>query len=120
MSDDPVRSALLRLRAIKAAHTLAWAFFAGCIVAIPVASWHGDHRAAAWLSAVVFVEVCVLALNAWSCPLTLVAARYTEERGSNFDIYLPQWLARYNKHIFGPLYVAGVAFALANWARSST
>ena len=45
-------------------------------------------------------------------PLTTVAARCTHERRANFDIYLPEWLARYNKHIFGALYAAGLAFTL--------
>jgi hypothetical protein len=49
------------------------------------------------------------------CPLTDVAARYTDERADNFDIYLPLWLARYNKQIFGPLFAAGLLFTLARW-----
>lgn len=106
------------LTAIKVAHTVVWAFFAGCIVAIPLASWHGEHRAAAGLAALVAFEVAVLALNRWSCPLTAVAARYTSDRRENFDIYLPLWLARNNKLVFGGLYVAGIAFAAANWASS--
>lgn len=47
-----------------------------------------------------------------------MAARYTDDRRDNFDIYLPVWLARYNKLIFGPLYFVGVAFALARWIRA--
>lgn len=62
------------------------------------------------------VEVAVLALNAWRCPLTGVAARYTDDRRDNFDIYLPLWLARYNKHIFGSLFVGGILAAWALWA----
>ncbi len=46
-----------------------------------------------------------------------MAARYTEVRRDNFDIYLPLWMARYNKLIFGTLYVAGLAFALVRWVR---
>ena len=60
----------------------------------------------------------MLAFNKGRCPLTSLAARYTADRRDNFDIYLPQWLARYNKLIFGTLYVAGVAFALARWAHA--
>lgn len=107
------------LRAVKAVHTLAWAFFAGCIVAIPFFSWRGAHCVAAWLAVIVLGEVLVLAVNDWVCPLTAVAGRYTQERQSNFDIYLPEWLAKYNKHVFGPLYVAAVIFAVANWLHSS-
>jgi hypothetical protein len=109
-----------RLRAIRTLHTLVWAFFAACILAIPLASWRGEHRVAAWLAAIVFIEVLVLLVNRWRCPLTGVAARYTADRSDNFDIYLPLWLARHNKWIFGSLYVAGVAYALARWAQAAT
>ena len=107
---------LTPLRAIKAAHTAVWALFAACIVAIPFASMLGEHRVAAVLATIVLVEVAVLALNKWRCPLTAVAARYTADRRANFDIYLPEWLARHNKSIFGTLYLAGVIFAFARWA----
>ena len=106
------------LNAIKVAHTIVWAFFVACIVAIPLAAWRGEHRAAAWLAAIVAVEVVVLVLNRWRCPLTTLASRYTEDRRDNFDIYLPMWLARHNKLVFGALYVAGLAFALAVWMRA--
>jgi len=33
----------------------------------------------------------------------------------NFDIYLPEWLARYNKQIFGPLYAVGVAYLVTRY-----
>jgi len=100
------------LIAIKALHTFVWAIFAGCIIAIPFASALGRHRAAAWLIAIVAVEVAVLFFNRMRCPLTAVAARYTDDTRDNFDIYLPEWLARNNKTIFGWLYVGGVAFAV--------
>ena len=110
-----VHDAAKRLRMIKAWHTVAWTVFAGCIAAIPVAAWQGRFDVAALLAVIVFVEIVVLWLNRWSCPLTAVAARYTADRRPNFDIYLPAWLARWNKQIFGPLYVAGVAYAVARY-----
>jgi len=36
----------------------------------------------------------------------------------DFDIYLPLWLARYNKAIFGALFSAGWLFVLARWSTS--
>jgi hypothetical protein len=117
MRAHPARqSAAMKLIAVKAVHTAVWAVFAGCILAIPVASWRGDHQVAIYLSLIVFVEVIVLALNGWKCPLTAVAARYTADRRSNFDIYLPEWIAKYNKEIFGPLYAVGVIYAVASLA----
>src|SRR5512147_779247 len=105
------------LLAVKVVHTLIWAFFAGCIVAIPVYAWQGDLQTAWILIAIVMIEVVVILLNRWRCPLTNVAARYTEERRDNFDIYLPLWLARHNKTIFGSLYAAALIFTLARWQR---
>lgn len=109
------RSRSAALIAVKLVHTLAWAFFAGCILAIPVVSLQGHHAAAAWLVAIVFVEVAVLVLNGWRCPLTALAHRFTDARHDSADIYLPEWLARHNKLIFGTLFCMGMAFALVRW-----
>lgn len=104
-----------RLRWVKLVHTAAWAFFVACIIAIPICGWRGQYGLAGFFTAIVLGEVVVLALNGWRCPLTAVAARYTDDRIDNFDIYLPVWLARYNKEIFGTLFVAGVLFTLGRW-----
>lgn len=100
------------LAAIKWLHTIVWAFFVAVIVAIPAAAWFRRSDLFWILIAIVFVEVLVLALNRLRCPLTGVAARYTSDRRDNFDIYLPLWLARYNKQIFGTLFLGGVLFGL--------
>jgi len=104
------------LCAIKLLHTAVWAFFAGAIVSIPVFVWRDKFMWVGAAAAVVLVGVLVLALNGWRCPLTNVAERYTQDRRGNFDIYLPQWLATYNKQIFGALFIAGLFFALARVA----
>jgi hypothetical protein len=74
---------------IKLLHTAVWLFFAGCIVAIPVAGARGRYQWAAALTGFVLLECIVLAANRGVCPLTDVAARYTDQRTSNFDIDLP-------------------------------
>jgi hypothetical protein len=101
-----------RLRAIKVAHTVAWAFFAGCILAIPYFTWRRDLDMAWVLIAIVAIEVTVLLANHLRCPLTAVAARFTQDRRDNFDIYLPAWLARHNKQVFGTIYAAAILYAL--------
>jgi hypothetical protein len=103
------------LTAIKLLHTVVWFFFAGCIVAIPFAGAFGHFLRAAVLTAVVAMECGVLALNRGRCPLTDLAGRYTEERADNFDIYLPLWLARHNKTIFGILFAVGELSVLGSW-----
>ena len=103
------------LRAIKLVHTIVWALFAGCIVALPIAAWLGDFKIAAILVGVVCCEILILIANRMRCPLTNIAERFTSDRRDNFDIYLPVWLARYNKHIFGSLFAAGVLFTVGLW-----
>jgi hypothetical protein len=115
MSDD-WREPVLALRTIKVFHTVVWAFFAGAILAIPFATWRGEFTWVFGLTAVVLIEVAILAFNRMRCPLTAVAARYTEDRSPNFDIYLPLWLAEYNKQVFGALFIVGLLFAVVRWS----
>jgi hypothetical protein len=106
------------LVAVKLVHTIVWAFFVACIVGIPLAARARRLRLAVVLSGFVLLEVAVLAANAMRCPLTDVAARYTDDRRDNFDIYLPEWLARHNKTLFGALWIAGELALVARWVES--
>ncbi len=103
------------LTAIKLLHTAIWLFFVACIAGIPFTAAQHRFRCTAILSGLVIFECAVIAINKGRCPLTDLASPYTEERADNFDIYLPLWLARYNKQIFGTLFVLGELFALACW-----
>lgn len=67
------------------------------------------------LTGVVLLEMLVLVINGWQCPLTNIAARYTDDRSENFDIYLPLWIARYNKLIFSSLFLVGEIVVLLRW-----
>ncbi len=105
------------LRAIKLAHTVVWAILVAVILAIPVLAWQERFDWVVILTTIMLVEVAVLAVNGMRCPLTIVAERYTHERHNNFDIYLPLWLATYNKQIFGTIFVCGLVTALVLWLR---
>lgn len=101
--------------AIKLLHTVVWLFFVVCIVAIPVTAGMHRFRLTALFASLVLLECLVLAVNRWRCPLTDLAARVTPESSDNFDIYLPNWLARHNKTIFGTIFVVGTLYALMQW-----
>ena len=104
-----------KLAIIKLLHSAVWLFMATCVLLIPLTALQNRFQLAALLTAVILIECAVLAANRGKCPLTSIAARYTEDRSDNFDIYLPLWLARYNKIIFGTLFLFGCAFALTLW-----
>ena len=104
------------LIAIKVVHTLVWAFFVACILSIWIFALRADFIDAALSIGIVFIEVVVLALNKWRCPLSPIAARYTQDCRGNFDIYLPEWLAGRTMPIFGTLYVVGIVLTCARLA----
>ena len=62
----PERSSVLVK--IKLLHTAVWLFFAGCIVAIPVAGARRHYLWAAALTGLVLVECIVLVANRGRCP----------------------------------------------------
>jgi hypothetical protein len=93
---------------VRIVHTAVWAFLVGCILAVPLTALAGRLGLATVFTAVVLLECVVLAVNHYRCPLSDVAARYTDDRAPNFDIYLPVWLAKHNKQVFGTLFVAGL------------
>jgi len=106
------------LTAIKLLHTAIWALLASAILMLPFLAWQGAFRWAAIISVVVLIECGVLLANGWRCPLTDWAARYTVDRSPNFDIYMPSWLARHNKTIFGTLFLVNEVVVLVTWLRS--
>ena len=105
------------LTLIKLSHTIIWAFFAGCIIALPLAGVKRRFDWALALTVAVLLECFIIVANRWRCPLTSLAARFTEDRTDNFDIYLPVWLARHNKTIFGCLFLAGELVVLGCWLK---
>ena len=90
-----------RLVAIKLVHTGIWVFFNAVIAYMPYAALTDHIDRCFWCAvAAVSVEIIVLAILRMSCPLTVWASRYSDGTSSNFDIYLPEWLARYNGIIY--------------------
>ena len=84
-------------------------------MAIPVFRLLDQVRVAVGLSVLVWAEVFVLAADGLRCPLTALTRRYTDNHADNFDIFIPKWLARHNKLIFGSLFAAGKALLV--WKR---
>jgi len=107
------------LRAIKVAHTAVWAFFVSCILGLPIAGVMRRFDVAVWMSVCVLAESLILGLNGGVCPLTTLAARYTADRSPAFDIYLPEWLARWNKVLFGTLFAVNGLIVMGLWFADS-
>ncbi|MDZ7267693.1 MAG: hypothetical protein ONB48_16270 [candidate division KSB1 bacterium] len=105
--------AVRKLTFIKTAHTVIWAFFVVVIGYILYAGIFNELDIWVWIAiGLIILEGVVLLRNSGHCPLTLMAAKYTANRDDNFDIFLPNWLARHNKIIFGTIGLAGVMLVI--------
>ncbi len=65
----------------------------------------------------IILEFFVLLYFKMICPLTILTRKYSNSTKENFDIYLPNWLAKYNKQIytiFFILVVLGLIYRLLN------
>lgn len=91
----------LSLTLIKTLHTLIWVFFNGVIGYMLYAAATGRLDWRLWLGyGLIAAEAGVLVLFRLQCPLTVLARRYSHSQADNFDIYLPNWLAKYNQRIY--------------------
>lgn len=72
----------------------------------------GDHSKLLLIKMIHTIIGLVLLSFKLSCPLTLVARKYSNSPKDNFDIFLPNWLARYNKVIIGNIFFYGFIIVL--------
>lgn len=94
------------LRLLKTIHTIIWALMAGSNFMAFYFAFIG--RFDAWFlipASLLALEIFIITINWWKCPIAKIAEKFTQERQANFDIYLPEWLAKYNVLIFTVLMV---------------
>ncbi len=90
-----------KLRVIKIIHTIKWLFFNVVIFYLLYAVIVNKIDKWVWICiGFLVLEGILLLVFRTMCPITLVARRYSTSKKENFDIYLPNWLAKYNKIIY--------------------
>lgn len=93
-----------KLVCVKSLHTAIWIFFNIVIFYMLYAAIVGKLDVWLWLCyGLVLAEGIVLLIFRLVCPLTLIARKYSASDKDNFDIFLPNWLARYTKLIYTSL-----------------
>ncbi len=95
-----------KLILVKLLHTLVWLFFNVVIFYMLYAVISNKIDIWLWIGyGLVLLEGLVLLLFRFFCPLTLIARKYSDSTKDNFDIYLPNWLAKYTKLIYTSIMV---------------
>ena len=95
---SPQRSLLL----IKWLHTIVWLFY-NIVIAYLFYAIVLKNKIDIWVwvcIALFAIEGIILVVFKMICPLTIWARRYSDSTKHNFDIFLPEWLAKNNKLIY--------------------
>lgn len=94
-----------KLLIVKIIHTIIWLFFNVVIFYLLYAVIINKIDEWVWICAgLVLLEGLVLVLFKMYCPLTVIARKYSDSTKDNFDIFLPIWLAKYNKLIYTSIF----------------
>ena len=102
-----------KLFAIKLLHSVIWAFFVAVIFYVLYSGIVDRVTTYTWIGiALVIGEGLTLLIFKMFCPLTLIARKYSDSEMDNFDIFLPNWLAKHNKAIFTSIFLVAVVLVL--------
>jgi hypothetical protein len=103
---------------IKITHTAIWIFFNVVLFYMAYAVMVNKIDRFVWIGiGLILLEGTVLLIFNKMCPLTIMARKYSGSAKDNFDIYLPNWLAKYNKLIYTTFFiiiVCGIIYRLVN------
>lgn len=98
-----------KLLFIKSVHTVIWLFFNVVIFYLLYAAITDKIDMWVWACiSLVLLEGLVLLTFKMFCPLTIIARKYSDSTKENFDIFLPNWLAKYNKLIYTAIFCIAV------------
>lgn len=90
-----------KLTKIKFIHTGIWVFYNIVIGYLLYAVISGKIDRWMWIClGMIFMEALILVVFNKTCPITILARKYSNSSKDNFDIFLPEWLARNNKIIY--------------------
>jgi len=98
-----------KLAIVKTIHTIIWFLYVILILYIVFAGITNRFDTIMLIAIVlVIIEFLVLIINKGACPLTTIAYKYSDKHEVGFDIFLPKWLAKHNKAVFGTIFFIGI------------
>ena len=98
---------------VKLVHTVIFWILSLCVVYALVSGLADRITIWTWVAVgLVLVESIVLVAFGWTCPLTILAERLGDGRGSVADIFLPTWLADRIFPICGTTYAVALVVIL--------
>ena len=103
----------IQLTLLKLLHTVIWVaynivifYFLYAVIVNKIDRW-------VWIClGLIALEGLILLVFKSLCPITVVARKYSDSDKANFDIYPPNWLAKYNKVIYTSIVLVGVVILI--------
>jgi len=103
----------VKLRLVKTIHTIIWVFFNVVIFYLVYAVATNRIDKWVWICiTLIFLEGLILIVFKNICPITLIARKFSTSQKDNFDIYLPNWLAKYNKKIYSIIVLIAIVILI--------
>ena len=101
---------------IKSIHSTIFIFMSSCLIYI---LYCGVTKTYNWIvfAAImaIFIEGLALLLNHWQCPLTSLARKYGDEKGSVTDMFCPKWFVPHVFKVSTVLFVIGLVLLSLNY-----
>lgn len=102
-----------KLILVKILHTTIWVFFNVVIFYLLYAVIVNRIDIWVWICiGLRGLEGLTLLIFKSICPVTLMARKYSDSENDNFDIYLPNWLAKYNKIIYTSIVLVAIVILI--------
>ena len=103
---------------IRTIHTVIWIFFNVVLFYMAYAVIINKIDRFVWIGIfLIIMEGIILIIFNKMCPLTIMSRKYSDSKKDNFDIYLPNWLAKYNKQIYTTFFILiiiGIFYRILN------
>ena len=104
-----------KLNVVKLVHTLIWLGFNLVLGYLFYATLTDNINYLFWIGIGLIILECIILITLnWTCPLTFIARKYSESAKDNFDIFLPNWIAKHNKLIYSTLFSILVVIYIIN------
>jgi len=102
-----------QLFVIKLIHSVIWLILASATFYVLYSGVFNHITTYTWIAIAMIIGEGVVILGfKWNCPLTGMARKYSDSQKDNFDIFLPNWIAKYNKMIFTTIFLTGIILIL--------
>lgn len=91
---------------IKLIHSLLFFLIVICTIYVLLTAVLDQINSLTWWAfGIVIIEMLVLIINGWRCPLTNLAERRGADVGSVADLFMPKWLSGYLFPVFGIVFL---------------